>query len=117
MESILFSPVGSTDPYRGGYQGPLLHIVYKYKPSKVVLLLTHEMTEKESLDNRYSLSVNKTAELMGYNLNLELINSTVEDPSDFDSFIIECRDIIHKIKGQNTNSQILLNISHHNKLQ
>lgn len=111
METILFSPVGSTDPYRGGYQGPMLHIIYYYKPSKVVLLLTKEMAEKEAHDNRFSLSVKKISELIGYSIDLDLVMSDVQDPSDFDGFITECKDIIHKLHKQNADSQVLLNIT------
>ncbi|WP_196611202.1 hypothetical protein [Pectinatus brassicae] len=34
-ECVLFSPVGSTDPIRGDFDGPMLHIVRYYKPKKV----------------------------------------------------------------------------------
>jgi len=62
---ILFSPVGTTDPYRDDFEGPMLHIIRHYNPEIVIIFLTEEMTKKSALDDRYCRAVQKQAEVLG----------------------------------------------------
>ena len=42
-EYVLFSNVGFTDPINDNHDGPLLHIVRKYRPKKIYLFITDEV--------------------------------------------------------------------------
>ena len=44
--TILLTAVGTTDPIRGGYDGPVLHIARVYQPEKIVLIYSEEMYKK-----------------------------------------------------------------------
>lgn len=41
--TVLFSPVGNSDPWRSGRDGAMLHIVRYFKPKKVVLFFTETL--------------------------------------------------------------------------
>lgn len=53
---VLFSPIGRSDPIRGNFDGPFLHIIRNYKPKKAYIFLTKEMWEYDMYDNRYEKS-------------------------------------------------------------
>ena len=44
-KTILFSPVGGTDPisWSNGYDGAMLHIARVYRPDKIILYLSAEI--------------------------------------------------------------------------
>lgn len=99
---ILFSPVGASDPIRNYYDGPLLHIVRHYKPRKVYLYFTKEM-----LDKKEELEL----ALKPFSSEIEIIESDIQNPHDFDIFIDIFEKSLNKIQNENKDSQILLNIS------
>ena len=47
--TVLISFIGNSDPVRGGYDGPMLHIVRHYRPDVVFLILTQEMQTKSKI--------------------------------------------------------------------
>lgn len=51
--TVLFSPVGGTDPISNERDGALLHICRIYKPDIVYLYMSKEMLEFHKKDNRY----------------------------------------------------------------
>ena len=53
-KTILFSPVGGTDPisWNNGYDGAMLHIARVYRPDKIILYLSAEMVEFHEKDHR-----------------------------------------------------------------
>ena len=54
-KTILFSPVGGTDPVSESnmQDGSLIHICRFYKPDTIYLYLSGEMVKKHHDDNRY----------------------------------------------------------------
>lgn len=66
-QRILFSPVGTTDPWRDDYEGPLLQIMRHYRPDIVYLFLTAEMAEKADQDDRYRRAIRRQAQNLGRN--------------------------------------------------
>jgi CRISPR type III-A/MTUBE-associated protein Csm6 len=111
MQNILFSPIGKTDPYRGGYEGPMLHIARHYSPAKAYLFLTEEMGKDEKKDGRFSRSLLKLSEMLGFKCDVELIFSDIKDPSDFDAFLHQFKEKISEIRNSNPGSRIILNIT------
>lgn len=55
---ILISCVGNTDPYRGGYDGAICHII-RYEPEikKVYLYFSKEMMKGQILNHRYTRAI------------------------------------------------------------
>ena len=45
MKKILFSPIGGTDPIANERDGSLLHMCRIYRPDKVFLFLSKEITD------------------------------------------------------------------------
>ena len=76
VERVLLTFVGNTDPTRGNYDGPILHICRYYKPEKIYLILTEEMKKRN--ENRiYEKSINEN--LKNYNPKVEYINTNIKD--------------------------------------
>lgn len=99
---VLFSPIGASDPVRQDHDGPLLHIVRHYKPHKVYLFFTKEMAK-----NREAV-----IKAMGdFNTEIEEIITNIENPHNFDIFAEEFSKILLRIKEENADSEILLNIT------
>jgi len=103
---ILFSPIGTSDPVRGGFDGSMLHIVRYYMPKKVHLYYSEDMRIRDDEDD-------KSKEAIHYlNPHIEVEKFFGDAPPyDFDSFIIEFNRIINEISNSNPEAEILLNIS------
>ena len=99
---VLFSPIGTTDPIREYYDGPMLHIVRHYSPQKVYLYYTKEMARKREIIKQA---------LKPFNVNIEEIITDIQNPHDFDIFSKTFDEILLDIQKNNPDSQILLNIS------
>lgn len=99
---VLFSPIGNSDPIRQEHDGPMLHIVRHYKPTKVYLYFTKEMhANKDKI----------IKSLLPFNLEYEEIITDIENAHDFDVFYEEFNDILAKIQEDNKDSTILLNVT------
>jgi CRISPR type III-A/MTUBE-associated protein Csm6 len=105
---ILFSLVGSSDPIRDFHDGPMLHICRVYKPKKVYLLYTDEMCENDEIDNRYERSVK---ELVDEKIEVLKIFTDIKDPHKFETFFVPIKENIDKIKAENPEDDILVNIT------
>lgn len=108
MNNVLFSAVGLTDPVRDYYDGPLLHIIRHYKPKKVYLFYTKEMSGKRQLIEDAIDKLSKRFEMI---IHVEHIVTDIEKAHDFDIYAKEFGKIIDSIYKENPESQILLNIS------
>lgn len=112
QKKVLFSPVGSTDPISGEYDGALLHIIRKYRPRKVYLYLLKEICEFEDKDSRYSYCLDRLREHLGYDFETEWIRrENLTEVQLFDYFFTEFRDILMRICDENGDAKILLNVS------
>lgn len=107
MEYVLFSAVGDTDPVRDGFDGPLLHIVRHYRPKRVYLFFTSEMARRDRATDCYSKSINHLIQ----GCLIEKTYTEIENASDFDAFHVMFTDTISRIRTENPDSEILLNIS------
>lgn len=107
MNYVLFTAIGDTDPIRGQFDGPMLHIVRHYKPSRVYMFLTAEMSKRE-LD---TVCYEKAVHLLAPECRVEKIFTDIDKAHDFDRFAVEFDSIINRIHSENPDSQILLNIS------
>ena len=107
-ERVLFSPIGKTDPTRGGYDGPFLHILRWKQPSKAYLFMTAEICEYDSLDDRYQ----KLAKRVCPSCQIEKIKKKkLTDPSNFDIFYSQYEEILTSIHLKNPDADILVNVS------
>ncbi|MDR3258871.1 MAG: hypothetical protein LBT51_04560 [Fusobacteriaceae bacterium] len=112
MKKILFSPVGTTDPIANCYDGPLLHICRFYKPDIVYLFLSKEISEFNKKDNRYVYCLEKLMEKTNHSFNIKLIQrNELINVHEFNYFYEEFSTLLHNIKNENLDSQILLNVS------
>lgn len=70
---VLFSPIGSTDPIRGGHDGAMLHICRYYQPDKVYLFLTGEMSVADKIE-RVTYCFEKMQHLLSHPMSYEIIS-------------------------------------------
>lgn len=114
VKTVLFSPLGKTDPYRDGYEGPLLHILRHYRPEAIWLFYTSEIEEDEKKDNRFLKSIARHTTNSGGKIDdirVEKYYSHIEDPSDFDAFENHYQRCFRKISELYPNTVIIVNIS------
>lgn len=104
---VLFSAVGSTDPVRNNYDGPMLHIIRHYNPKKVVLVLSEEMEKREKKDNIYTKAIYS----LKPEIEVELIESQIERVFEFDEFKTFIPKEMDRVAKENSESTILVNIS------
>ncbi|MCD7885967.1 MAG: hypothetical protein LUI87_20100 [Lachnospiraceae bacterium] len=106
-KDILIAVIGNTDPIRGQYDGPLLHIVRWYRPEKVFMILTEEIarTELEYHQNEEAIH------MLDQSCEVELINTGVCDAHSFDDFSLSFLSFCSRIKEEHPENRILLNIS------
>lgn len=112
MTCILFSPIGTTDPISNYRDGAMLHIVRKYKPSKVYLYLSKEMCELNDRDKRYEIAVELLAKRLGISIEVSVIRrEELTEVHLFDYFYNEFEEIIRMTAEENPDSVLLLNVS------
>ena len=108
VERVLLTFVGNTDPTRGNYDGPILHICRYYKPEKIYLILTEEMKKRN--ENRiYEKSINEN--LKNYNPKVEYINTNIKDAHLFDIYFDVINNTFKRIKKEHPNSEVLVNLT------
>lgn len=90
---ILFSPIGTSDPVRDEYDGPMLHIVRWYQPQVVFLFMTAEMTKLETSDFRFS----KAIHLVDSTIKIEYIDTQINDPSNMTELMGHYSSALQKI--------------------
>ena len=112
MNRILFSPIGGTDPITNFRDGAMLHIARVYQPDRIILFLSKEMAEFHRKDNRYLFCIEQLSKRIGKKFEVSVIEKeNLIEVQRFDYFYREFRDIIKKVKVENPESEILLNIS------
>lgn len=111
-KKVLFSPVGTTDPVSGCYDGAMIHICRKYRPEKVYLYLSREMLGNRNKDDRYRYSLRKLGEKIGVDFQVEeILRPELENVQRFDLFYQDFHEELAKIRDRHPDVEILLNIS------
>jgi hypothetical protein len=107
QSSILFSPVGTSDPVRDHFDGPFLHILRHYRPRKAYIVLTQYMEEWERRDQCFT----KYARAISPETQLETISTGIVDASDFELFFPAYDALLDRISAEHPEDRILLNLS------
>ncbi|NLD49592.1 MAG: hypothetical protein GX660_20790, partial [Clostridiaceae bacterium] len=106
-KSVLFSPVGTTDPIRSQADGAMLHIVRHLRPEAVWLFLTKEMAEYHDRDDRYRKSILRVMP----ECEIEIIKTDIDNPQDFDACYLKFREAIKGMREKYKDYELLVNIS------
>lgn len=107
-QKILYSAVGGTDPISNFRDGSLLHICRKYKPNKVVILLSAEMCDHHHKDNRYLYCIEKLGELLNHHFEVEVIEKpTLRKVNDIDTVYPIIKENISNITAKMDGSDTL----------
>lgn len=107
-KKILYSAVGGTDPISNFRDGSLLHICRKYKPDKVVILVSAEMCNHHHNDNRYLYCIEKLGELLNHHFEVEVIEQpTLRKVNDIDTVYPIIKENISNITAEMDESDIL----------
>lgn len=114
-KTILFSPVGGTDPISSTNckDGSMLHICRVYKPDVLVLYMSQEVLKNQEADDRYRYCLKRLLELQGREMPYYIIERPqLKEVQEFDYFYQDFRKIIEKIMEKMEESdQLILNIS------
>lgn len=113
-QTILFSPIGGTDPmaFKNHRDGSMLHICRKYKPNVVYLYMSEEMLQHQVHDDRYRRSLKHLEELENFTMEIhELKHPELKDVHKFDDFYNIFHDELEKLRHKYPNDKILVNVS------
>lgn len=113
--TILFSPVGGTDPIhnKNCRDGSMLHIARVYEATDVFLYMSKEILENHKKDNRYFYALEKLAELQEREIRIkEIARPDLIDVHEYDYYYNDFADIINEIKnGMDETDRLILNVS------
>lgn len=114
-KTILFSPVGGTDPISESnmQEGSLLHICRFYRPDTIYMYLSGEMVRKHHEDDRYRYCINRLYENFGKTADIHAIeNPELLNVHDFDYFYEEFLKHIKEILAtMDETDRLIINIS------
>lgn len=107
--SILFSPLGESDPIRGYQDGPILHILRNIIDINCAYIFVTKALSKNKdyvikAIERFCVETNRQ-------VNVEYIDSNIENANDFDIFYDDFIKLIIEIKKKYPNEKICFNIS------
>ena len=120
---ILFSPVGMTDPVSeerdsvtkelvAVHEGALLQICRHELPDKIYLYFSKEACELEQQDHRYLGGMELLGQTLGTQFDIQVIERPeLTEVHLFDEFLQDFRDILTKIRDENPDAEILVNVS------
>ena len=114
-KTILFSPVGGTDPI-SAYNlrdGSMLHICRVYKPDIVYLYMSAEILEKHRRDDPYVYCIKQLSKRLEHEFDVRIIERPeLVEVQEFDYFYNDFRNLIMGIYEQmDEQDQLLLNVS------
>ena len=112
---ILYTPAGDTDPIRNCYDGPILHIIRKYRPRLARIFLSGDMSAKERTDKRYSRAIRHLEEHLrkadpGYSCAIEFIYTDIREVNLMDRLLLLAEEF-SGLREKYPEEEILLNIS------
>lgn len=97
-KTILFSPIGGTDPISNDRDGSMLHICRIYRPDKVIMFMSKEICEFHKKDNRYVYCLDKLGELIGHKFEYDCImEPELSNVHDYNYFYRRFREEIEKV--------------------
>ncbi len=108
MKRILFTCVGASDPVRGDFDGPMLHIIRHYRPETVYFYMSKEMSKRK---DEILLAINTVTGNIGHEIESIPLGSDKVDVSDFDAFNHEFEGYFKDIKEKHSDAELLVNIS------
>lgn len=110
--SVLFSPLGNSDPIKNYHDGPALHIIRHYEDiTNVYFFLTKWISEKHRKNDIYRKAIRDLINRTGRNIKCEYIESEIDDPQDFDKFYNIFLEELRAISKKHPNENIYINIS------
>ncbi len=104
---ILITGVGMTDPIRDYHDGPILHIIRYYKPTKIYMLLSKEVAQEEGKYNHNEAA----AKLLMPSCDIEKIDTGIVDIHSYDELAQTFFKIGNKICLENKDCEVLLNVT------
>lgn len=112
-KTVLFSPIGETDPIRKNRDGSMLHICRVYKPDVVYLYLSKEMVKHKKEDNRYEFAIEKLGQMLNHHFKVVTFErSDLDAPHEYGVFYNEFHEIISNIeKTMEEGDKLLLNMA------
>lgn len=110
--SVLFSPVGNSDPWRSGRDGAMLHIVRHFKPSKVVLFFTESLWEDdEKRQGHKHYDWEDIIQSVSPQSVVQIIVEPIKNAQDFDVYKEKFHKYIKSIEKEHPDTNILLNVT------
>lgn len=110
-KQVLITAIGRTDPIRGMYDGPILHIIRHYKPRYAYILYTEELYKDYMGDKRMGKTIELLCEKEGIVCDVNDIQTGIKRPHDMDEFATTLKKEIFDIYKKHENAQFLINLT------
>lgn len=114
-KTVLFSPLGGTDPISeyNCHDGALIHIARYYHPEKIYLYMSKEIMDNHAKDNRYLYCLDRLYERMGREYEYTILERPdLVEVHEFNFFYFEFQEILASIRDEiGEEGVLLLNIS------
>lgn len=107
-KKVLFTFAGGHDPIGKENDGPILHICRHNHPEKIYLILTKEMKKVHEKENIYEKAIHAN---LNYKPIIIPIKTDIEDAHHFDAFFDVINKVFEMIRQNDSDAQILINIS------
>lgn len=108
---VLVTVVSGSDPIRGEHDGPILHIIRKYCPERVVLILSKEFADSESKYHHNERAISMLREKLGIACESEIEDTGIVSADNYDELIMPFLKICNRVRDEYPEHKILLNIS------
>lgn len=104
-DKVLVTFAGTTDPTRGNYDGPIIHICRYYEPKRIYLLLTAEMKKNDI----YEEAIKEN--LKDYFPEVIKIETEIKEAHLFNAFFEHIYGVFERVKKENPEAEVLVNVS------
>ncbi|MGI6109387.1 MAG: type III-A CRISPR-associated CARF protein Csm6 [Eubacteriaceae bacterium] len=112
MSKVLFSGMGTSDPARSSYDGPMLHIMRYERPDTVFIFLSKEIEKIDQNDHRIDQMCAFIHDNWdGYSPKIVRYSSEIENPSDMDALDKQVEKAFEQLKADYPDAEILINLS------
>ncbi len=111
MKKILLSAVGSTDPIRTDYDGPLLHCIRNLRPDKVYLFYSKEMFDRDKDDEKVVKAIEILAQDLGIDIEIVIENTGLVEVHIIEEVAPHMKKFFRRVISENPDCEYLVNLT------
>ena len=112
IKTILFSPIGGSDPVNAGHDGAWIHCCRFFQPDLTVVYLSAQMLAREERKGMFSETLKRLNKHTGKTIAMEKEERPqIDNPQNFEAFYDDFEDVLTRYHQEYPDAEILINIS------